>query len=126
MGFVEGVALGVAGLVLLETVVFLLMPERVLSFSRVIARYETAAMVFYLLLGAVLMFFLLRSFTLAEIVASGIVLSIFYGVVLLPFYGAILDEFEDALETGDLWGRLAPGLLIWVGLSIGIILEWGF
>lgn len=126
MGFVEGVALTVAGLILLETVVFLLVPERLLALARTMSRYETAVMAFYMILGAVLMYFLLRTFSLIEIMACGIVIAIFYGIVLIPYFDVLVEAFEEDVESGELWGRLAPGFLIWVGLSIGVIMEWGF
>lgn len=124
MGFVEGLALTVAALILLETVVFLLVPGQFVKIGRLMVRWRTSLMVGYMLLGVGLLYGLLRYFTLVEVMACGIVIAIFYGVALVPYFGAIVDAFEEDLESGELWSRLAPGLLIWVGLAIGVILEW--
>lgn len=124
MGFVEGVALVLAGLILAETVVFLLVPGSVLAFSKWMAERTVTLMVFYGVLGFALLYGLLQSFSLVEVVAAGTVMAIFYGVSLLPFYGALVDAFEEAREEGFLLRRIAPGLVLWVGLAVAVILDW--
>lgn len=124
MPFVEWIALVLAVLILLEFLVLVFAPQTLLSVGKVMADYTYSLMVFYVVLGAVLLYFLLRTFTLVEIMGAGVVVAIFYGVALMPYYEALIDEFEDDYEDGELWSRLWPGFVVWVLLAVAVIVEW--
>lgn len=124
MTMIEGIALTLAGLILLETFILIVAPRSLLSLARSMARYRYPLMIVYLVLGFGLLYLLLQRFSLAEIMASGIVIAIFYGVILMPYYEPIVEEFEADYDQGTLWSKMSLGLLVWIGLAVGVIVEW--
>lgn len=86
-------------------------------------RDHHALMVSYLALGGVILYFLLRTYSLAEVLGVGSVKALFYGVILMPYYDTIVDEFAMDYENNTLWKKMAPGLLVWIALALGVIVE---
>lgn len=126
MTLVEGLALTVAVLILLETVVLILVPKRLLKLSRTIANHKYTVMVGYAVLGAVLVYGLLQNFTLIEILGVGTVIAILYSVTLMPYYDELVAIFEEDYEEGQFWNRLWFGLSVWVLLAVAVISEWWY
>lgn len=120
----QGLALTLAGLILLETFVLLVFPDALLDLAKIMAEYRTGLMVVTIGLGGTLFYFLLRSYTLAEITAVGFVIVLFYGVLLMPYYDTIVEQFASDHERGILWIKIGPGLLLWVALAAGVVIEW--
>jgi hypothetical protein len=123
MTFVQGLALVLAVLILLETAVLLVAPGSLLSLAKVMAEYRSILMVSYLALGGVILYFLLRTYSLTEVLGVGFVVALFYGVILMPYYDTIVDEFAMDYENNTLWKKMAPGLLVWIALALGVIFE---
>jgi hypothetical protein len=124
MTFVQDLALVLAVLILLETVVLLVVPGSLLSLAKGMAEYRSLLMALYLVFGGIILYFLLRTYSLTEVLGVGFVVALFYGVILMPYYDTIVDEFATDYETGDLWKKITPGLLLWIALAIGVIVEW--
>jgi len=111
-------------LILLESLVLLIAPDALLDLVKTMAEYRTGLMVVSIGLGGTLFYFLLRSYTLTEIMGVGFVGTLFYGIMLMPYSDTIVEQFASNHEEGTLWIKIRPGLLLWVALALGVAVEW--
>ncbi len=90
-----------------------------MNFAQTILRNSVAALLVYLVLAAVVGYFIFSSMTIVQVGAVMLFTSLLMGVGLAPYSQVILKVGEEMLTEGV--GKASLSMLIWTGISLWVL-----
>ncbi len=118
---VETIALIIIVVAAIKIFVLLMKPMAWMNFAKKI--YLTnpkLTQVIYLVLAAIVLYYLLQEMTIVQILAVAAFMSLLIGVGLMPIMGDLFKKYEGIIKRGNMWKDSWLYTLIWI-----ILLAWG-
>ncbi len=119
MTSIEVLATIFAVLVLVKLAFIRTNPKAWMNFAQPILRNSVVALVVYLVLAAVVGYFIFSSMTIVQVGAVMLLTSLLMGVGLAPYSQLILTVGEEILTEG--LGKAWLSMLIWTGISVWVL-----
>ncbi len=119
MTSIEVLATIFAVLVLVKLAFIRTNPKAWMNFAQPILRNSVVALVVYLVLAAVVGYFIFSSMTIVQVGAVMLLTSLLMGVGLAPYSQLILKVGEEILTEG--LGKAWLSMLIWTGISLWVL-----
>jgi len=119
MTSIEVLATIFAVLVLVKMAFIRTNPKAWMNFAQPILRNSVVALLVYLVLAAVVGYFIFSSMTIVQVGAVMLFTSLLMGVGLAPYSQVILKVGEEMLTEGV--GKAWLSMLIWTGISLWVL-----
>lgn len=119
MTSIEVLATIFAVLVLVKMAFIRTNPKAWMNFAQPILRNSVVALLVYLVLAAVVGYFIFSSMTIVQVGAAMLFTSLLMGVGLAPYSQVILKVGEEMLTEGV--GKAWLSMLIWTGISLWVL-----
>jgi len=119
MTSIEVLATIFAVLVLVKMAFIRTNPKAWMNFAQPILRNSVVALLVYLVLAAVVGYFIFSSMTIVQVGAVMLFTSLLMGVGLVPYSQVILKVGEEMLTEGVAKAWLS--MLIWTGISLWVL-----
>ena len=119
MTSIEVLATIFAVLVLVKMAFIRTNPKAWMNFAQPILRNSVVALLVYLVLAAVVGYFIFSSMTIVQVGAVMLLTSLLMGVGLAPYSQLILKVGEEILTEG--LGKAWLSMLIWTGISVWVL-----
>ncbi len=119
MTSIEVLATIFAVLVLVKMAFIRTNPKAWMNFAQPILRNSVVAPLVYLVLAAVVGYFIFSSMTIVQVGAVMLFTSLLMGVGLAPYSQVILKVGEEMLTEGV--GKAWLSMLIWTGISLWVL-----
>ncbi len=119
MTSIEVLATIFAVLVLVKLAFIRTNPKAWMNFAQPILRNSVVALVVYLVLAAVVGYFIFSSMTIVQVGAVMLLTSLLMGVGLAPYSQLILKVGEEMLTEGE--GKAWLSMLIWSCISLWVL-----
>ncbi len=119
MTSIEVLATIFAVLVLVKMAFIRTNPKAWMNFAQPILRNSVVALLVYLVLAAVVGYFIFSSMTIVQVGAVMLFTSLLMGVGLAPYSQVILKVGEEMMTEGV--GKASLSMLIWTGISLWVL-----
>ncbi len=119
MTSIEVLATIFAVLVLVKLAFLRTNPKAWMNFAQPILRNSVVALLVYLVLAAVVGYFIFSSMTIVQVGAVMLFTSLLMGVGLAPYSQVILKVGEEMMTEGV--GKASLSMLIWTGISLWVL-----
>ncbi len=119
MTSIEVLATIFAVLVLVKLAFIRTNPKAWMNFAQPILRNSVVALLVYLVLAAVVGYFIFSSMTIVQVGAVMLFTSLLMGVGLAPYSQVILKVGEEMMTEGV--GKASLSMLIWTGISLWVL-----
>ncbi len=119
MTSIEVLATIFAVLVLVKLAFIRTNPKAWMNLAQPILRNSVVALLVYLVLAAVVGYFIFSSMTIVQVGAVMLFTSLLMGVGLAPYSQVILKVGEEMLTEGV--GKASLSMLIWTGISLWVL-----
>ncbi len=119
MTSLEVLAMIFAVLILVKLAFFRINPKAWMNFAQPILRNSLVALLVYLVLAAVVGYFIFSSMTIVQVGAVMLFTSLLMGVGLAPYSQVILKVGQEMLTVGV--GKAWLSMLIWTCISLWVL-----
>jgi len=112
-----------AVLVLVKIAICAVNPKHWMRWARAALKESALAMVAYLILAAIVGYYVLTSMSIVQVAAVMLLTGILAALAFIPYSEALLKMGEDIVEKGVLYKSWKVGIIvsIWVALAIWVL-----